>query len=116
MDLGPGLIIIICLWLSALIICGISSSEPGRCPFLAAAYAVAVTVITLILIFLPRAPIDAPEISKEEEQVHIQDEYIIYRLLLCAFIGVSFIVGIILTLTGDLAEQVQARPLNKMKI
>lgn len=114
MYLGAGLVIIICLWLSAFLVCTLSATEPGRCPFVTAIYFVAISIITLVLIFLPRAPADAPTIPPIKAQV--QDSYVIYRLLLCAFIGVSFVIGIIVTVTGDLAEQVQARPLNKLKM
>ncbi|XP_066564088.1 transmembrane protein 218 [Amia ocellicauda] len=107
LGVGPGVLLIVLVWIVALALCFLLSRAAGAAKFSVVPVFLLALVITLILIFFPRAP----ETASPVKEVVIVDTFFIGRYVLLACAGVIFLASLFTLLPLHVLEPIYAKPL-----
>ncbi|XP_073441001.1 transmembrane protein 218 [Dendrobates tinctorius] len=107
LGVGIGVFVIAVIWVVTLLMCILLSRASGAARFSSLALLLLAVIITLILVFFPRAS----ETPSPEKEVQIVDSFFIGRYVLLSIISVIFLGSIFLSVNSWVLEPVYAKPL-----
>ncbi|XP_069805230.1 transmembrane protein 218 [Dendropsophus ebraccatus] len=107
LGVGTGVFVIAVIWVVTLLSCVLLARAAGAARFLSLTLFFLAVIVTLILIFFPRAS-ETPSPVKE---VQIVDTFFIGRYVLLSLISVIFLGSLFLSVVYCVLEPVYAKPL-----
>ncbi|MGH0175843.1 UNVERIFIED_CONTAM: hypothetical protein FKN15_071639 [Acipenser sinensis] len=107
LGVGIGVFLIALIWSVALVLCLLLSRASGPAKFAVIPVFLIALIITLVLIFFPRAS----ETPSTVTQVVIVDTFFIGRYFLVSILGVILLASLFLVLPFHVLEPVYAKPL-----
>ncbi|XP_040287049.1 transmembrane protein 218 [Bufo bufo] len=107
LGVGIGVIVIAVIWVVTLLVCVLLTRASGAARLSSIALFFLAVIITLILVFFPRAS----ETPSPEKEVQIVDTFFIGRYVLLSVISVVFLGSFFMALVYCLLEPVYAKPL-----
>ncbi|XP_069115139.1 transmembrane protein 218-like [Argopecten irradians] len=108
---GIGVFVLGIVWGLSLFLCVALSRAQGPASNLGVVTVLLASLLTLILVVLPRESL----IASEEESVVVYDYSIIYRSLLIAGCGLFLLIGLVAYLTTHVMEPHYAKPLRRLR-
>ncbi|XP_040182374.1 transmembrane protein 218 isoform X1 [Rana temporaria] len=107
LGVGTGVFVIAALWVVTLLLCVLFSRTSGAARLLSVAFFLLALIITLVLIFFPRAS----ETSTTQKEVQIVDTFFIGRYVLLSVMSLIFLASVFLSLLYYVLEPVYAKRL-----
>ncbi|XP_056400234.1 transmembrane protein 218 [Hyla sarda] len=107
LGVGTGVFVIAVIWVVTLLTCVLLSRAAGTARFLSLSLFLLAVIVTLILIFFPRAS----ETPSPEKEVQIVDTFFIGRYVLLSLISAIFLGSLFLSVVYYILEPVYAKPL-----
>ncbi|KAG9482423.1 transmembrane protein 218 [Eleutherodactylus coqui] len=107
LGVGTGVFVIAVIWVVTLLSCILLSRASGAARLSSIALFFLAVIITLILVFFPRAS----ETPSPEKEVQIVDSFFIGRYVFLSLISVIFLGSLFLALSYYILEPVYAKPL-----
>ncbi|KAM5140850.1 transmembrane protein 218 [Mantella aurantiaca] len=107
LGVGTGVFVISVIWVVTLLLCVLLSRTSGAARLLGIVVFILAVVVTLILVFFPRAT----ETSSPVKEFQIVDTFFIGRYVLLAVMSVIFLASGFLSLLYYMLEPVYAKPL-----
>ncbi|MBN3278045.1 TM218 protein, partial [Polyodon spathula] len=107
LGVGIGVVLIAVVWCVALVLCLLLCRASGSAKFAVIPVFLIALIITLVLIFFPRAS----ETPSAVTQGVIVDTFFIGRYFLVSIMGVIFLASLFLVLPFHILEPVYAKPL-----
>ncbi|XP_042331093.1 transmembrane protein 218 [Sceloporus undulatus] len=104
---GPGVFILALLWVLTLLLCVVLSRASGLARFSVILVFFAAVIITLVLIFFPRAS----ELPAPPTEIKIVDTFFIGRFVLLTIVIVVFVGCLFLLLIHHILQPVYAKPM-----
>ncbi|XP_068094999.1 transmembrane protein 218 isoform X2 [Hyperolius riggenbachi] len=107
LGVGTGVFILAVIWVVTLLLCVLLSRASGATRFLSVVFFLLALIVTLILVFFPRAS----ETSTQQKEVQIVDTFFIGRYVLLSVMSVIFLASVFLSVVYYVLEPVYAKPL-----
>uniref|UniRef100_A0A8C5PPX8 Transmembrane protein 218 n=1 Tax=Leptobrachium leishanense TaxID=445787 RepID=A0A8C5PPX8_9ANUR len=107
LGVGTGVFVLAVVWVVTLLLCVLLSRASGAARFLVALVFLMALVVTLILVFFPRAS----ETATSRKETQIVDTFFIGRYFLVSVMSVIFLGSTFLAFAYHILEPVYAKPL-----
>uniref|UniRef100_A0A8D0BBW2 Transmembrane protein 218 n=1 Tax=Salvator merianae TaxID=96440 RepID=A0A8D0BBW2_SALMN len=107
LGVGPGVFILALLWILTLLLCVVLSRASGLVRFFSVPVFFAAVIITLVLLFFPRAS----ELPEPATEIKIVDVFFIGRFVLFSILSIAFLGCLFLILIHHILQPVYAKPM-----
>lgn len=111
LGVGLGVFIVLLLWTASLLICFVFWKSKGPASFVGFGFSSVALLITIVLLFIPKAP----ETSQVTSETKVYDDLYIGRIILVIIMGVFAVTSFALLIFNHWMQASYATPLKQVK-